>query len=63
MKSELQAMEANNTWEITQLPKGKKVVGCKWVFKIKYLADGSIEKVQGMISCKGLQPIRGNGLL
>lgn len=44
MDKELSAMEANNTWTIVSLPPGKKVVGCKWVYKIKYLSDGSIDK-------------------
>ncbi|KAL0536082.1 hypothetical protein IC582_025014 [Cucumis melo] len=29
---EMKALEKNNTWEICALPKGHKVVGCKWVY-------------------------------
>lgn len=38
---ELQAMEANHTWTVESLPPGKNVVGCKWVYTIKYRADGT----------------------
>ena len=29
----MQSLQKNETWELAQLPKGKKVVGCKWVYK------------------------------
>lgn len=35
MNEELQALELNNTWQIDPLPKDRKPLGCKWVFKIK----------------------------
>ncbi|CAA7054272.1 unnamed protein product [Microthlaspi erraticum] len=40
MSEELEAMEVNRTWTIESLPPGKNVVGCKWVYTIKYKADG-----------------------
>ena len=36
MQDELQALAANNTWQLTPLPPGKKTIACKWVYKIKY---------------------------
>ena len=42
MATEIATLEANNTWTLTPLPDGKKTIGCKWVYKIKYKADGSI---------------------
>jgi len=44
MKEEIQALEDNKTWEVVSLPKGKKAIGCKWVYKIKYKASGEIER-------------------
>lgn len=44
MNVELQALEANDTWEITDLPKGRKAIGTKWLYKVKYNPDGSIER-------------------
>lgn len=40
MHQELAALEMNNTWELTDLPAGKKAIGCKWVYKVKLKADG-----------------------
>nr|XP_028954377.1 uncharacterized protein LOC114823160 [Malus domestica] len=44
MDEEMLALQKNNTWEVTCLPKEKKTVGCRWVFTIKYKADGSIDR-------------------
>lgn len=44
MKSEVTALEANHTWDITTLPPGKKSIGCKWIYTTKYHSDGSVER-------------------
>lgn len=44
MSSEIQALEENHTWEIVQLPEDKKAIGCKWVYKIKYNANGEVDR-------------------
>ncbi|XP_070033037.1 flocculation protein FLO11-like [Nicotiana tomentosiformis] len=41
MRKEFKALETNHTWDIIDLPQGKKPIGCKWVYKIKYKAYGS----------------------
>ncbi|KAA0038379.1 Retrovirus-related Pol polyprotein from transposon TNT 1-94 [Cucumis melo var. makuwa] len=41
---EMEALEKNNFWEICALPKGHKSVGCKWVFTLKYRADGTLDR-------------------
>ncbi|XP_042958212.1 uncharacterized mitochondrial protein AtMg00810-like [Carya illinoinensis] len=43
MTAELRALEDNSTWTLEPLPLGKKPIGCKWVFKTKLKADGSVE--------------------
>lgn len=42
MTVELQALERNGTWFIVSLPPGKSAVGCKWVYKAKFLANGTL---------------------
>uniref|UniRef100_A0A6N2MRA1 Integrase catalytic domain-containing protein n=1 Tax=Salix viminalis TaxID=40686 RepID=A0A6N2MRA1_SALVM len=44
MNEEMEALQKNNTWELCQLPTGKKKVGCKWVFTVKLKVDGSIDR-------------------
>ena len=36
MNEELDALESNNTWEVTDLPAGKTAIGCKWLYTTKY---------------------------
>ena len=50
---EMKALEKNNTWSVTTLPDGKKMVGCKWVFIMKYNSDGSIERYKARLVAKG----------
>ncbi|KAG7546386.1 Integrase catalytic core [Arabidopsis suecica] len=50
---EIGAMEDTDTWEVTSLPPGKKAVGCKWVFTLKFLADGSLERYKARLVAKG----------
>ncbi|XP_050889175.1 uncharacterized mitochondrial protein AtMg00820-like [Lathyrus oleraceus] len=44
MKEELEAIERNNTWKLAELPKDKKTINNKWVFKVKLKPNGSIRK-------------------
>ena len=43
MQAELHALQTNNTWTLTTLPPHKTAIGCRWVYKIKYNANGSVE--------------------
>lgn len=49
----IQALEKNNTWQITKLPPGKRTVECKWIFTIKHKADESIERFKARLVAKG----------
>ncbi|XP_057250611.1 uncharacterized protein LOC130591346 [Beta vulgaris subsp. vulgaris] len=42
MNAELLALETNNTWELVPLPKGKRAIGSKWVYKVKLKANGEL---------------------
>ncbi|XP_019235589.1 PREDICTED: uncharacterized protein LOC109215923 [Nicotiana attenuata] len=50
---EIRALEENHTWERGYLPKGKKHIGSKWVFKIKYKSSGEIDKFKARLVAKG----------
>ena len=41
---EYMSLMKNNTWNLVDLPDGKNLVGCKWPFKLKRNADGSINR-------------------
>ena len=41
---EMGALEENNTWDLCALPKGHKIVGCKWVFTLKYKSDETLDR-------------------
>lgn len=49
MKQEIRALEENDTWEVVSLPQGKVPIGCKWVYRIKYQPDGSIERFKARL--------------
>lgn len=53
MKDELKSLEDNNTWRLVDAPKGKKIVDNKWVFKIKYRLDGSVERFKARLVARG----------
>ncbi|CAM8931696.1 unnamed protein product [Rhodiola kirilowii] len=44
MSFELDALQRNKTWIILPLPSGKTPISCKWVYRIKYNSNGSIER-------------------
>ncbi|MCI22496.1 copia-type polyprotein, partial [Trifolium medium] len=53
MDVEIEAINANNTWELTSLPKGSKAIGVKWIYKTKYNERGQIEKYKARLVAKG----------
>lgn len=53
MSKEIEAIEKNQTWELTVLPKGVKPIGVKWVFKTKLNEDGNMEKLKARLVEKG----------
>ena len=53
MMVEMAALEKNNTWELVKLPKGKKPVGCNWVFTVKCKYDGTLERYKARLVDKG----------
>jgi hypothetical protein len=59
MQSKITALQDNNTWVLTPLPPGKKAIGCKWVYKVKYKVDGTIERYKAQLVAKGYTQCEG----
>ncbi|CAI7770769.1 unnamed protein product [Closterium sp. NIES-54] len=55
MEGELKSIEENGTWELVELPEGRKAITSKWLFKIKSNADGKIECYKSRLVAKGYQ--------
>lgn len=53
MENEINSIEKNGTWTLTELPEGHKVIGLKWIFKIKRDADGKVVKHKARLVAKG----------
>eukprot|EP00794_Sanderia_malayensis_P003565 gene3565-biopygen3052 len=53
LDSEYSSLMKNEAWNLVQLPQGRKPIGCRWVFKIKHHADGSIERYKARLVAKG----------
>ena len=59
MTEEYQSIIKNDVWEIVPRPEGKSVVSSKWIFKIKHVADGSIEKSKARFIARGFSQKEG----
>lgn len=53
MKEELESIEKNNTWELVNLPYGKKLIGVRWVFKVKANLKSETIKHKAQLVAKG----------
>ena len=53
MSEEMDSLIKNKTWEEVDRPTGRTVVDCKWVYKIKQKADGSVERYKARLVGKG----------
>ncbi|CAI7771471.1 unnamed protein product [Closterium sp. NIES-54] len=55
MESELKSIEENGTWELVELPARRMAITSKWLFKIKFDADGKNERYKSRLVAKGYQ--------
>jgi hypothetical protein len=53
MDEKMATLDINATWELVTLPKNKKAIGCKWVYKVKHNANGSVNRYKTRLVAKG----------
>ena len=53
MDEEMKALLQNETWEIVELPRDKKIVGCRWVYTLKCKPDGSLDRYKARLVARG----------
>ncbi|GJU04360.1 ribonuclease H-like domain-containing protein [Tanacetum coccineum] len=58
MNAKIEALNKNHTWIITDLPANRKPIS-KWIFKIKYKANGEIERYKARLVCKLVESLYG----
>lgn len=44
MEDDMKSMSSKDVWDLEEIPKGAKTVGCKWLYKIMYDSKGNVEK-------------------
>ncbi|GKB94890.1 ribonuclease H-like domain-containing protein, partial [Tanacetum coccineum] len=59
MNNEIEALNRDNTWTICDLPVGRKAIGSKWLWKIKYKSNGEIERYKARVVAKGFSQREG----
>ncbi|GJQ98097.1 ribonuclease H-like domain-containing protein [Tanacetum coccineum] len=53
MNQEIDALLRNGSWEMVQLPKGRKAIGIKWIYKIKFMSSGEIDGYKARLVAQG----------
>jgi hypothetical protein len=59
MMEEYASIMKNDVWEVVPMPEDKKVVGYKWIYKVKHAADGSVDKYKVRFVAKGFSQQEG----
>ncbi|CAI7878327.1 unnamed protein product [Closterium sp. NIES-53] len=59
VKEEYDSLLENETWELCELPHGKKAISSKLIFKHKYGPDGELTRYKSRLVAKGFQQTKG----
>ena len=59
MDEEYRSLMANDTWDLLPLPKGRKLVRCKWFYRTKYALDGSVERLEARLVAMVFPKLKG----
>src|SRR5690349_17405085 len=55
-------MEQHGVWELVPRPRGANIVGCRWIFKVKTNADGTVARYKARLVAQGFS-IKGRSRL
>ncbi|WKA10803.1 hypothetical protein VitviT2T_028358 [Vitis vinifera] len=53
MEKEFSALQRNNTWHLVPPPSNGNIIGCKWVYKLKYKPDGTVDRYKARLVAQG----------
>lgn len=59
MQNEYDALMLNQTWSLVDLPNDRRAIGCKWVYRVKENADGTLNKLKARLVAKGFHQTPG----
>lgn len=59
VENEYSSLIKNDTWTLCELPSNRKVISCKWVFKLKRKANGDIDKYKARLVARGFTQEKG----
>ncbi|KAK9067609.1 hypothetical protein SSX86_011720 [Deinandra increscens subsp. villosa] len=59
MDEEMTALRQSNTWTLVPRPQSTNIVGSKWVYRIKYHTDGSVQRYKARLVAQGFTQIPG----
>jgi hypothetical protein len=59
VEAELKSLQDHGTWKVVPRPEGKRIVSCKWVWRIKTKPDGTVERYKARLVARGFTQTRG----
>ena len=59
MKEEMHALLKNEKWDLVPTSPHKKAIGCRWIYKVKYNVDGSVNRYKARLVAKGYAQTHG----
>lgn len=59
IQAEWLALERISTWQLVEAQPNIKPIGCKWIYKVKFHANGSIKRFEARLMAKGFNKIKG----
>jgi hypothetical protein len=62
-QEELAQLQSLGTWELSELPKGKRLLGCRWVFNVKYTPTGLVDRFKARLVAQGFSQVPGDDFL